>query len=125
MLLQHARFFNSNDYLSMLCTQNDFVLIQEHWLWNLNLAHISKLSSVHVTIFVLAGYNDNLSVGHPYGGLSILAKNNLIIRADLGASIKNLVHAVFFEFSGEKFVVFNIYLPCLSNDDDYKADLLI
>ena len=58
-------FFTSNDYLSTLFVQNDIVLVQKHWLRNLDLAHIGSLSSVHVAVSVPAGHNDNLFVGCP------------------------------------------------------------
>ena len=98
--------FTSNDYLSTLCSQYDIVLVQEHWLRNLDLAHIGSLSSVHVAVSLPADHNDNLSVGRPYGGLSILAKNNLIIRADLGVSINNHVQAILLEFFSENLLSF-------------------
>ena len=92
-------YFTSH-YLPTLCLQNDIVLIQEHWLRNLNLAHSGSLSSVLVTASLSAGHNDKLSAGCPLGELSILAKNNLIVRANLGVRIYNRVLAILLEFSG-------------------------
>ena len=35
------------------------------------------------------------------------------------------MQAISLEFLGDKFVIFNVYLPCISNDADYEAKLII
>ena len=86
----------------------------EHWLRLGDLTLITYLTGFDKFIYSDMKGGDVHFVGHPYGGLAILPKSS-VIHSTLynGCSINNRVQGVSFECFRKKFVLFNMYLPCL------------
>ena len=68
------------EYISKLINENDFVLIQEHWLmecqFDLYSKHVNDINAHCVS----AMPSNNINHGCPYGGCSILWKKSLNAR---------------------------------------------
>ena len=105
------------DYIVKLCSQNDFVLVQEHWLIEQNLAIFQDKIPGILCYGVSAIDNSILLQGRPYGGCSILWRDTLICRVTPAVSNNNRIAAVIIETSSSKFLLVNLYLPTDTRND--------
>ena len=99
--------------------------MQEHWLRPGDLTPFAHLTGFDKFIHLGMKGGDVHLVSRPYGGLAVLLNSSVIHSTlNIGCSINNRVQGVSFEYFNKKFILFNMYLPCLGAKD-YDSDVNI
>ena len=116
---------NGIDILNHLSVNLDIICLQEYWLRPGDLTPFAHLTGFDKFIHSVMKDGDVHLVGRPYGGLAVLLNSSVIHSTlDISCSINNRVQGVFFEYFNKKFILFNVYLPCLGAKD-YDSDVNI
>ena len=111
-------FNNGRDFVTSLVQNLDIISSQEHWLRPNDVAPFSPFVNFHKFIYSVISDVNTYTVGRPYGGLAILVNTSSVTTVlHPGYIINNRVQSVLFEYCTKKFVVFNVYMPCLGVDD--------
>ena len=116
---------NGIDILNHLSINLDIIFLQEHWLLPGDLTPFAHLTGFDKFIHSGMKDGDMHLVDRPYGGLAVLLNSSVIhSNLDIGCSINHRVQGAFFEYFNKKFILFNMYLPCLGAKD-YDSDVNI
>lgn len=99
------------DYINKLCSEYDFVLIQEHWLLEQNLGLFHDKIPFITCHGVSAIDSGILLQGRPHGGCSILWKTALACKVSPVDSGNCRVSAILIELSSNKILLVNFYMP--------------
>ena len=111
------------EYISSLTRKFDFVLIQEHWLFNDGL-RIFERDINECCCHGVSGMNENeLLIGRPYGGVAILWKNSLTARVTPVNVDSKRMCAVIVEHANHKSLLINVYMPLEDKIDEYIETL--
>ena len=111
-------FNSSKDFFTSLVQNLDIICLQEHWLRPNDVAPFSPFVNLHKFIYSGMFSVDKYTVKRLFGEYAILVNTSTVtIELDLGCSINNRVQSVLFEYHDKKFVVFNVYMPCVGVDD--------
>ena len=105
-----------------LCEKCDLVLLQETWLLP---SEANVLSSVHeeFSAFSLSAVDEQmLLVGRPYGGLSILWRNNIDSFCRIVNFGESRILGMNIVYENINLMLLNVYLPyyCPANIEDYS-----
>lgn len=110
-------------YIASLCKEYDFVLTQEHWLFNDQISLFSDYIQ-NISVHGVSGMDDKeLLAGRPYGGCAILWNRSLthkVTPVDCPAS--NRMCAVIVQISDLSILLCNVYMPVDSTGatEEYK-----
>ena len=108
-------FRQGYEYLVNLCSDNDIVFIQEHWLAPFDLHKLNTVAD-DMICFASTAMSDIIArdclSGRPFGGVAVYIKQNLASKAKLVSSSKRYVIVLV----GQLLLV-NVYLPCASTVD--------
>ena len=110
-----------------LCEQNDFILLQEHWLTTNDLY---KFDSVHkdFTHFSVSAMDSKVSsgilVGRPFGGTSILCRSSLLRYITLieSDSTSGRFISIRYRCGSEDIIITNVYFPTYNTSADYTVE---
>jgi hypothetical protein len=118
-------FNNGCAFLKEQCVNASVICVQEHWLRNDQLVQFNRISDDFVAFAYSSIPTDSLPTfrGRPFGGLAVLVKRSLFKVSNLGCSLDMRVQALQLCSSNIKFLLFNVYFPCLSNSPDYLSTL--
>jgi len=95
----------------------DFLLIQEHWLYNSQL-HVFNDNITNIHSFGISGMDESkLHSGRPYGGCAILWRDVLSCKVTPIISDNTRLCVVKIEFSSYAIILCSIYMPCDSEYD--------
>jgi exonuclease III len=98
-------------YLKNLCTNHDFVLVQEHWYFRSELTTLE--SKLGVNIHGTSAMSENaLLCGRPFGGCAIVWEPTLACEITPIDSTLSRVCAVQVKSKDFDFILCNIYMPC-------------
>ena len=105
-----------------LCQFNDMIFLQEHWLTTQELGFIDNVSSIFSNISLLfVNLRDNLLLGHPYDGLSILYKNSLTqFIKKINSNSDRLLMAELNNNKNSKLLLVNCYLLYDNGEDSFE-----
>jgi exonuclease III len=111
------------DCLRELCKSMDIILVQEHWLAPDDLIKLDidpdfiAFSSSAMEKTVSHGFLR----GRPYGGIALLLRRHLAMRAKLVCSVERCII-----MSIDNFLICNVYLPCVNTPfrDEIYAETL-
>ena len=110
-------FINDIDFIDMLMTHNDILLLQETFLTNENSHTINDLESEICFISESATRKADCFTGRSSGGLAIIWRPHLspIIRPFY---YSNRILGIFITVSNFTYLLLNIYCPCDYGNDD-------
>ena len=128
-------FSGSEDYLSMLCEDdnNSIICVQEHWLRPAykNLKSVNQLRTVHDAFdgYGVSGmkniHNTSILTGRPYGGTGFL------FNRDFAPFLQPMLHYENERVSVMKLLdidftilIINVYFPFRQNTDEHKVQYL-
>ena len=110
------------DYVKKIAHENDFLFVQEHWLFNQQVGMLEqKIPDCHV--YLVSGMIDqSLLRGRPYGGCAIIWKKNLDCSCTPITFNSKRVCAMLLEMKGAKIILVSVYMPCdTSCGDDHNS----
>ena len=113
---------NKLPVIKSLCQNSDVVFLQETWLRE---DELNILNNVHSSYdsFSLSSMNihDDILVGRPYGGISIMWNRALSSCCSIIQYEDNRLLGISINFNDFNYLFLNVYLPYFSNDnlDDY------
>ncbi len=100
------------DYLQNTVANHDFVLIQEHWLFN-NQAHVVTDNLSNANMVFVSGMSDTEFIsGRPYGGCAIVWKNNIPCSIEPIQCPTTRLCGAKCVFKDITFLLFTVYMPC-------------
>ena len=110
-------------YIKEVMIHCDFLLVQEHWLHNKQLACLqSKLGNVR--IHGVSGMDSNMLLsGRPYGGCAIIWNKNLQCSVTPLNIPSNRVCGVKVNFEKVSFLIFCVYMPTEGINNDFVDSL--
>ena len=109
---------NGIDILNNLLVNLEIVCLQEHWLRPGDLTPLTHLTGFDKFIYSGMRGGDVHLVGRPYDGLAVLLKSFVIHSTwDIGTVLITGYMVSLLNVSKKKFVLFNVYLPCLGAKD--------
>jgi len=120
-------FNNSSVYLHDLCSFNDIICVQEHWLMS---SQLHKFNKIHDD-FTFYGCSAMDSVcskgilrGRPFGGVGFLYRKLLPIKIGFaGYHSDGRIIAITLDCVNTSILLFCLYLPC-DNGDQHYCDTL-
>ena len=114
---------NGSSYLQSHINEFSVCCVQETWLHQWDLDKLNTLCDGFKCISVSSMNPEEMNLGgRPYGGLGIFFVSSLNVSL-LGVSSNKRVQAVKFACVGFNVILFNVYLPCLSQSVDYFDDI--
>lgn len=120
---------DSNAALFDLCSNNDVVFIQEHWLLPYNLDIINFWDSsfnCHVVSGIVDVDNYAMRGGRPYGGIGFLWRKSATFNIKLiSVDDQHRLMAIEVNLGKHKIVIIGVYFPCYVNNDDYEGDIMM
>ena len=100
------------DYIRSLASNNDILLLQEHWLFN-SQSNVLEMEVPTCNVHLESGMqNHDLLQGRPYGGCAILWKRNLDCVCVPIKFTSNRVCAVSITMNNVTLLIVNVYMPC-------------
>ena len=115
----HGLGAGRKDYIKKLCSLNDFVLLQEHWLLESQLSAFEQ-DIGDISSHCVSGMDSyNLLSGRPFGGCAVLWKRELsceVVPIDIQS---RRVSAVSITINSSTFLLCSVYMPC-NNHSDYE-----
>ena len=116
------------EYINKLSECHDFILLQEHWLFDKQIDSITNFVD-GVNVVGVSGMKDtDLIYGRPYGGCAILWKKGIEYKVSPISFQSRRVCAVLCDHDQLKMLVINVYMPCdtgRSGDDSNEyCDIL-
>ena len=119
--LNCAGVTNMIPVLRDICNDHDVLLLQETWLTPDNLEFLNGVHEDFTCHSISAVDLGQPLVGRPFGGLSILWRKSLGIKATLKTFEHNRMLGIQFETNFRRLLIINVYLPyyCLENYDEY------
>ena len=110
------------EYIKQLCNDCDFVLLQEHWLFDTQLSEISNISS-----HCVSGMDSTcLRYGRPYRGCGVLWRNNLLLEVTPVLAESKRISAVSIKLESCTILLCSIYMPGLAKlcSNDSRCDVI-
>jgi exonuclease III len=108
--------------LLSLCTKNDIVFVQEHWLYPNELDKLAAVNEHFMCVATSAmstAMERGIRHGRPYGGVGILINNDLLGQYKCLAKRERFICI---SLGAIAFV--NVYLPVESGNNEYEENLL-
>ncbi len=120
---------NGLSQLSDLCDSHDVICVQEHCLLPGNLNQIQNFRS-DFHCFAISGCTDivNYAIkgGRPFGGLGLFWRKTKGMKVNiLGIDDQHRIICAEITYENYKFIVINVYFPCVMNNDDYECEILL
>ena len=121
------RFNNSESYLHNLCSSNDMIFVQEHWLLS---SQLHKFDNIH-SDFGFYGCSSldkvcsqGLLCGRPYGGVGVLYRKNLSSNITVvGQHDEGRAIAISLVLENQVLLLFGVYMPCDDGTAVYRDRL--
>lgn len=115
---------SSINHIKDLCTFNDVILLQEHWLYNDELVLLNSIDNDFIGCGVSAmNFNDRLVTGRPYGGVAVMWKKSMspICKPVIYDDECRIIGLEIANSNGTIYHLLNVYLPyeCYDNYDEY------
>ena len=107
--------------LPTLCKSSDIILVQEHWLYPDELHKFNAIDDDFMSVCTSAMSNVlpmGIRRGRPYGGIGILLRKSLLPTYRCIAKRERFIAIL---VTDVMFV--NVYLPCISNLEEYEEAL--
>ena len=99
------------DYIKQLCHNCNFVLLQEHWLFDTQLS-IFEREICNLRSHCVSGMNSScLRYGRPYGGCSILWRNDLLLEITSVLTESKHISAVSIKLEPCTILLCSVYMP--------------
>ena len=99
------------DYIKQLFHNCDFVLLQEHWLFDTQLS-IFEREIYNISSHCVSGMNSScLRYGRPYGGCGILWRNDLHLEITPVLTESKCVSAVSIKLESCTILLCSVYMP--------------
>ena len=119
----NCKFFNgmlTHNYCKDLVNQVDFLLLQEHWLYEQNFHKFKEIDkSLDICIEGKSAMNPEvIRSGRPFGGCAILWKSSIGYTVSSVKTISSRLNCLNISCKDEyNFSLFNIYMPCDSRSE--------
>ncbi len=98
-------------YIETLCSETDFVFIQEHWLFSEQLSRYSD-TIPGINVHGMSGMNESeLLTGRPFGGCAILWKRSLTCQVTPVTVSSRRLCAVTVNMDSVTLLLCNVYMP--------------
>lgn len=113
MATYNCRGYNNlkKQYIADLLTSSDFLLVQEHWLSDDQIASMGEISSDHLVQGVAGFGNSEILAGRPYGGCCIFWRQNLLGTMVTVPTSSRRICAVIFSNNFFRLLIINVYMP--------------
>ena len=111
---KHFDGFYKENFCKELLDVNDFLLIQEHWLYEDNFHKFDKISNEYFICKHGTSSMDPsiIKAGRPYGGCIILWKGNIDYNVKPINTVSCRLNCILVSsISGFTFLLFNVYMP--------------
>ena len=99
------------DYIKQLCNDCDFVLLQEHWLFDTQFSRFEKEIS-NISSHCVSGMDSScLRYGRPYGGCGILWRNNILLEVTPVLAQSKRISAISIKLESCTILLCSVYRP--------------
>ena len=111
-LLTHA-------YCKDLLSKVDFLLLQEHWLYEQNFHKFKEIDkSINICIEGKSAMNPEvIRSGRPFGGCAILWNSKIAYKVSSINTVSNRLNCIVVSCKEYTFLLFNVYMPCDSRSE--------
>ena len=116
----HGFNATKRDYIAALLDKLDILLLQEHWLSDLQLGTLTTIDSNFLYYGVSGFDNSEILLGRPYGGCAILWRSSLFVNICPVSVDSKRVCAVHVSNDSWKLLLVNVYMPY--EGDESKTD---
>ena len=112
-------------YCKDLLNEVDFLLLQEHWLYEQNFHKFKEIDkSINICIEGKSTMNPEvIRSGRPFGGCAILWNSTIAYKVSSVTTISNRVNCLSVSCKEYTFLLFNVYMPCDSRSEGLNLSI--
>ena len=104
--------FRNFEYIRKLFDKVDFLLIQEHWLYDFEFDMFSKVLPNCMYKAKSGMENTTINLGRPFSGVAIIWKNYISIKMEEIITVSDRLCAVRLQRDNVDIILINVYMPC-------------
>lgn len=111
-----------------LCTVNDIILLQEHWLMTNNLHKLNEID-LNFQVYAVSSMNNkcsqNILIGRPFGGVAILFRKSFINNIKIMSSdeYEGRYLSVKLKCAPNDIIITNVYFPTNCAQNEYVCNV--